>query len=642
MNPALNQAVQVGFDNYSILGDTAVITVCLTMIILLWTSYVSRTPSFRIFMTIIGQLMVAAIINITYHHLLIANNPAQYNLIYAMRVIYYFVLHDVLFLCILYTTVAAGMEHREARAFAVTASLLLVTLLVIDIVRAVTGHGYSVTMGRMTIQRTNLYTIGYLLYIFLLLAAMRRARNLLYKRVMIGFYGTMILAILVRLIQLPLGQSSLTTFTFVFPVIAMLYIMHSNPYNVTLGAVDVRSMEDYVRNMNARGESFFFVSLLLTEYNEEGVQLPEDVRAVIRRLVSDYYRGGVLFQIGNGHVLMIAPKRKNPDYEQRVERSLNAFRKQYERLRHPYKIVIGQSVEEISRKNEYASLIKNIQNRQPENTVRFVREEEIAHFNRDEYILRELADIYSRADVDDPRVLAYCQPVYNLRTGRFDTAEALMRLNLPETGIVMPDQFIHVAEEHGYIHILTEIILNKTCREIHRLVEDGFHITRISVNVSVLELKDNAFCDDINSIIDSNSISGEKVAIELTESQSEADFMIMKAKIEELRKEGIKFYLDDFGTGYSNMERIMELPFDIIKFDRSMVIASGTDDRSEKIVENLAHMFKDMEYSVLYEGVEDDADEKRCRDMCASYLQGFKYSRPVPIEQLRQFLQKAG
>ena len=85
----------------------------------------------------------------------------------------------------------------------------------------------------------------------------------------------------------------------------------------------------------------------------------------------------------------------------------------------------------------------------------------------------------------------------------------------------------------------------------------------------------------------------------------------------------------------------MELPFDIIKFDRSMVIASGTDERSEKIVENLAHMFRDMEYSILYEGVEDSSDEERCKIMSASYLQGFKYSRPVPIETLREFLQRA-
>ena len=129
-------------------------------------------------------------------------------------------------------------------------------------------------------------------------------------------------------------------------------------------------------------------------------------------------------------------------------------------------------------------------------------------------------------------------------------------------------------------------------------------------------------------------------SLELTESQSESDFNVMKAKIEELKEKGIKFYLDDFGTGYSNMERIMELPFDIIKFDRSLVVASGTSERSERIVGNLANLFNELDYSVLYEGVETDSDESMCREMSASYLQGYKYSRPIPIEELRRFAEK--
>ena len=85
----------------------------------------------------------------------------------------------------------------------------------------------------------------------------------------------------------------------------------------------------------------------------------------------------------------------------------------------------------------------------------------------------------------------------------------------------------------------------------------------------------------------------------------------------------------------------MELPFDIIKFDRTMLIACDKDDRSVKMVNSLANMFKNMAYDVLYEGVETDTDEALCRGMSASYLQGFKYSRPIPIGELRKFLTKA-
>jgi EAL domain-containing protein (putative c-di-GMP-specific phosphodiesterase class I) len=172
------------------------------------------------------------------------------------------------------------------------------------------------------------------------------------------------------------------------------------------------------------------------------------------------------------------------------------------------------------------------------------------------------------------------------------------------------------------------------------MIADGYDITRISVNVSMLELKDDHFCEDISGIVTDSGISGDNIAIELTESQSESDFNVMKAKIEELKDKGIKFYLDDFGTGYSNMERIMELPFDIIKFDRSLVLASGSSERSERIVGNLANLFSDLDYSVLYEGVETESDETMCKEMSASYLQGYKYSRPIPIEELRNFAEK--
>ena len=130
------------------------------------------------------------------------------------------------------------------------------------------------------------------------------------------------------------------------------------------------------------------------------------------------------------------------------------------------------------------------------------------------------------------------------------------------------------------------------------------------------------------------------IEIEITESRTESDLMIVKTRIEELQHTGIKFYLDDFGTGYSNMERIMTLPFDIIKFDRSLVNASCTSERSREIVGRLAAIFADLDYAVLYEGIEDTDTEQQCIGMSASYLQGFKYSKPVPIDNLSHFFTK--
>jgi len=637
----MNHVIRTTFENYTRTGDFAVIAICTVMIILLFTSYVSRTKSFRIFSGIIAVLIIAAFVNIVYHEMVRLDNPDLFTLICILRILYQALLFDIFFLFALYAMEVSGLEHRKARNIAIGFATLVVVFVAIDIIRDLTNEGFQIAEDGTVVQKNTLFSIAYIVFSVLLIRLLTKVQNLVYKRVLYGFYGTMLVAFLTQIGQQLLNQTSLTTMCFVFPVIGMFYIMHSNPYNVRLGTVDVRAMEDYVRNMQARKEPFFFLSLLLPEFEGEGKELPEEIRAQVRRFSTAFFRGCVLFQIGNGHVILMVPKRRNEDYEQKRTVILDAFDKQYQRFRRSYKIVTGQSIDEISLKNEYASLIRFVSRDMPENSIHHIEPDDIVRFNRNEYILSELTDIYSKRDLDDPRVLAYCQPVFNLESGQFDTAEALMRLKLEETGMVFPDHFIPLAEEQGYIHVLTEIILNKTCQEIRKLTEEGFLIKRISVNVSALELKDDAFCGDITRIIDNNKLSGDKVAIELTESNSEADFMIMKEKIEELRGKGIQFYLDDFGTGYSNMERIMELPFDIIKFDRSMVIASGMNERSENIVQSLARMFKDMKYSVLYEGIEDEKDEERCKAMSATYLQGYKYSRPVPIEKLREFIPKA-
>ena len=631
---------QISYDNYTMAGDVALIATCAVIVILLMTSYIKRTRSFRIFMNIVFSLVVAAVTNIVYHFLLTKSESGLFGLTNALRILYQALLFDVFFLFVLYSTEVSGMEHRKARIIAIIASTILTFVVGIDIIRTIRGESFRIGADGILRPKMDVFMLGYVLYVILIAVTIYMVRHLLFKRVVIGFYGTMAVSVILWFGQLALNQSALNTMTFVFPVIAMLYILHSNPYNVTLGSVDTNAMEDMVRTMYNRKEPFVFISLLLPEYDVEGKELPKEFRALIRSHAVDYFRNSVLFQISNGHMIMIIPEKKNPNHELKIQEILNNFQQYYNSFHSPYKIIIGRSIEEISRKNEYISLIRSIERNMPDNTVHRLGPEDITRFNRDEKILQELTDIYNRRDVEDPRVLVYCQPVYNIKTGQFDTAEALMRLQIDDLGLVPPNQFIPMAENHEYIHVLTEIILNKTCSGIRKLMEKGYHISRISVNVSVIELKHSDFCSDIRRIISSNDISCEKIAIELTESRNESDFMVMKEKIDELREEGIRFYLDDFGTGYSNMERIMELPFDIIKFDRSLVIASGTGERSERIVENLAQMFNDMEYSVLYEGVEDDLEEERCREMSADYLQGFKYSRPIPIEELEKFLTK--
>jgi EAL domain-containing protein (putative c-di-GMP-specific phosphodiesterase class I) len=332
---------------------------------------------------------------------------------------------------------------------------------------------------------------------------------------------------------------------------------------------------------------------------------------------------------------------KKADLSDTVSHMLDDFRKSYNKFRHDYKIIILETSDKISNTQDYVNLLDYIESRMEFNQEHFVSDDDIERFYNSSYILRQLEDIVQKKDLADERVLVYCQPVFNIKKGRYDTAEALMRLKLEQTGMVFPDQFIPLAEKYNLIHSLSLVILNKTCAAVRDFIEEGYELRRISVNFSEIDIRYKEFCSEVQKIIDRNGIPYDKIAVEITESRSDADFNIMKEKVLELQKLGIKFYLDDFGTGYSNFERIMEIPFDIIKFDRSMLIESNKSESSKYMVNTFANMFNNLKYAVLFEGVENADDEQNCMNMNAKYLQGYKYSKPIPIEQLRDFLSKA-
>ena len=340
--------------------------------------------------------------------------------------------------------------------------MTLAVLSVCEMVATMMGSSFYVRDNTVVFAEHGFFFYGFFAYgvIYAMLAT--KVRHHLFHRIMGGIYGTLVVSLLVLLVQGLNGQTSFTVSAFLFPLIAIMYTMHSNPYNAMLGTNNMEAMQDYLHSCRARGSDFVLLSLYLRDFETEGAEIPEPIQAQVRQLVYELAKKAHLFRVGNGHMVLVMLKRQYPQYRERIRLMLD----------------------------------------KPECSVHVTTPKDMERFRRSEYILAELTDIYRRQDLDDPRVLAFCQPVLNVRTGCYDTAEALMRLELTELGIVYPDQFIHLAEEQGIIHVLTEIILHKTCEAIRDFCEQGLAIKRISVNVAVSELKDDNFCNDVLGIID--------------------------------------------------------------------------------------------------------------------------------------------
>ncbi|MBO4374172.1 MAG: EAL domain-containing protein [Lachnospiraceae bacterium] len=632
---------QIYLDNYSPVGDITVMAVCMTIFALLFGSYIKKNKNSGIFINIVIYLGLAAIADVIYHVSYGNITNGDFRFVNIIRIIYHALLFSDLLLYVVY--IVALLDLKGVRKKIIMANSMALYILVIagDVFVSVFTIGISTDPANRSYRMINVFLVGYILFLIIIVILTLRYGRHIYKRVMMGFYATIGLSLIILVSQGRHNQNSFTVVSFIPPTIAILYLLHSNPIDAMLGAADTDSLVDSINYYRRIKKKFLFVSLHLKEIDQENTKLPDELRDMIRNTAGRISKVGSLYQLSPGHFIFIARKDRNLDYIEKCKSMLGSVREKLDQFAYTYRIVVGESIDEISLNNEYPSFIRDIEHRMAATGIHIADDSDIKRFRENKYILAQLADICQKNDPDDSRVLAWCQPVYSLKTGKYDTAETLMRLDLPETGIVAPYKFIDAAEQNGYIHTLTCIILKKTCDEIRKLLDEGYDFKRLSVNLSVLDLREEDLSRTALSIIRNAGIPENKIAFEITETQSEYDFIMIKSRIEELKDHGIKFYLDDFGTGFSNMERILELPFDIIKFDRSLVIASDMNARSEKMVGSLAGLFAQLDYAVLYEGIEDQKDEERCRNMSASYLQGYKYSRPIPIGELRNFFEKA-
>lgn len=626
---------------YSPVGDVLVLATVLIIVVLIRTVYIRPNDEFRIYKHILGLLVIAACSNIIYNICLIYASTVPDISIYALRIVYHLALFLSFALYITYMEHLLQLSAENERRFFRITIILIVVFALLDVYGTISRTGFYIdSEGVVHSDKSIYFAIEYILFVAILLYIMIKYSERIYKPLMVAFVSTTVVSVVMMLLQGIFHQHSYTTSTFLFLALSVLYLIHASPYDPEMGSLHADAFEERIAQAVKSKKELVVFSLFLRDYQEPGKKYPKEIRDTIRDVVTNYFKGANLFQISGGRMLLVVDIARNPDYETATKKILEYFDGRYADYQLDYKIVITKSHESLNKHDLYLRLIEYIENRMPINDVRYVGEAELEKFHGHQYIVEELADINEKKNLLDPRVVVFCQPVFNVRTGKFDTAEALMRMKLDKIGTVYPDRFIPIAEKHNYIHMLSMIILAQTCHEIRKLLDEGYNVSRISVNFSILDVKEKDFCDNVKKIVSESGIPFEKVAIEITESQNESDFMMVKEKLTELKDSGITFYLDDFGTGYSNFERIMELPFDIIKFDRSLVIASNNDPKSETMVQYLAHMFTDMNYAILYEGVENEKDEALCRKMYARYLQGYKYSKPIPIERLTEFFEK--
>jgi EAL domain-containing protein (putative c-di-GMP-specific phosphodiesterase class I) len=227
----------------------------------------------------------------------------------------------------------------------------------------------------------------------------------------------------------------------------------------------------------------------------------------------------------------------------------------------------------------------------------------------------------------------------NLRTGRVDAVEALLRWQHPERGLILPDRFIAIAEETGLIVPIGEWVLRTACEQGRAWRRAGLPPIGVSVNLSARQFWGGGLVRTVTDIVADTGMS-EYLEMELTESMVMHDAENVIATLEGLKAIGVRLSVDDFGTGYSSLSYLKRLPLNALKIDGSFVrdiTASGGPDGGilPKAIISLAHS---LHLKVIAEGVENEAQRDFLKAHHCDEMQGYFFSRPVPPQECEVFL----
>jgi EAL domain-containing protein (putative c-di-GMP-specific phosphodiesterase class I) len=225
----------------------------------------------------------------------------------------------------------------------------------------------------------------------------------------------------------------------------------------------------------------------------------------------------------------------------------------------------------------------------------------------------------------------YYQPQFDSHGG-LTGAEALLRWHHPERGMVLPGEFIAIAEETGIILEMGEWVLWTACRAIAALARQPI---TISVNVSPKQFKDPNFVERVQGVLYDTGADPARLRIEITESTLIDNIDQTIFRLQQLKALGISFSIDDFGTGYSSLAYLKRLPVDVIKIDQSFVRDIETDSNDAAIVETIIVMAKHLGLDVVAEGVETETMRAFLLSKGCLQFQGYLFSRPLPFHELQ-------
>lgn len=267
-----------------------------------------------------------------------------------------------------------------------------------------------------------------------------------------------------------------------------------------------------------------------------------------------------------------------------------------------------------------------------------IYDEKLQQADKDE---KYIAGIFHEA-LEGEEFMVYYQPKAELKRYRLNGAEALCRW-FHEGKMVLPYRFIPVLENNGDIVKLDFYMIDHVCRDLRRWIDEGLPVVPVSVNLSRCHLGDPELLTHIREIIDRYEVPHSLIEVELTETTTEVGFKELKTLVTGLREEGFSTSVDDFGVGFSSMSLLHEIPWNVIKIDRSFIPVgdgSAEDEKRKVMLHSIIEMVNSLGLKSIAEGVETIDQVILLKESGCYYVQGYYFDKPLPVDDFESRLKE--
>ena len=380
---------------------------------------------------------------------------------------------------------------------------------------------------------------------------------------------------------------------------------------------------------------------LINVNRKYGVKAGDRLLMEIARHLEEKYPGYEAYRIANSRFVLLGPGVDGQGVEELVESLHQRFKQTWPVVQEketcdiPVKALLVQfygepqdTENDLLDKMNYA--ISVIADKGKDGVIFFDGEIQAAMEHK-QYVMEEM-----RYAMEHRTFQMYYQPIYDCARKEFVSAESLIRLFGRDGKFISPGEFIPMAEEYGLIDGISWIVLEKVCEFLG--ANPALPLKTVSVNMTGQQILDPIFIRRIEQNLEKYRVKGERLRIEITERTVTDDFAEVKKVMESLAQKGIRFYLDDFGTGYSNLSSMLSLPFEVIKFDQSLVRAMDESEKALKTIGLLADIMHENDFYIVAEGIETEGQAKAASEKKLDRIQGFYYAKPLSGEELIAFL----